>query len=180
MTERIPFGKFGKVHGVKGEVRFWPFNAETEALKVGLKLYPQATGVPEVLTIQGIRAADKSYIVQIKELVGRDAVEQLTNVECSVDRDVLPPPADDEWYQADLVGLPVLTREPNGLEPLGILTGFVETPGPFDVMVVEGPRLETRLLVLWKNDIVESVDLKEGVVLGALDTWAPEGLKLRP
>ena len=182
VSDRLPFGKFGKTHGVKGELRFWPFNPDTELLKKGLKVWVMANpklGIPEELTISSVRGTDKSIIIRVKELPYRDQIVNLTNMECSVDRDVLPPPSDDEWYQADLIGLSVFSREVTGLEEIGKITSFVDTPGPFDVMVVEGPRLSSRLLVLWKEEIVESVNLQEGLILAPLETWAPEGLELR-
>lgn len=187
MNGLIPFGKFGKTHGTQGEVRFWPYNAETEALKKGLVLVlddipRDPKGEPLVaqeLKVESVRGSDRHFILRLKYVASREDAALLTNLTCSISREVLPKTDPDEWYQSDLIGLPVFTDEAHGREEIGRVAGFIDTPGPFEVMAVEGPRLNGRVLVLWRDEIVKEVDLQTGIVLAEFASWAPEGEELK-
>jgi hypothetical protein len=65
-------------------------------------------------------------------------------------------------------------------ELIGKVTGFLDLPSQYDVMAVEGPRIDGRLLVMWKNDLVLSVSLTEGIVVAPVETWAPADFELKP
>ena len=38
-SERIKVGTFGRAHGVRGEVRFFPLNPESNLLEEGLRVF---------------------------------------------------------------------------------------------------------------------------------------------
>ncbi len=60
-------------------------------------------------------------IAAIEGVADRDAAQRLTGTRLYVERDRLPPPDEDEFYLADLVGLDAVTPEggPLGAHPRG-------------------------------------------------------------
>jgi 16S rRNA processing protein RimM len=75
-------------------------------------------------------------VARLEGVEDRDRAAALTGAVIEVDREQLPPTGEREYYQADLIGLPVRNLE--GVE-LGKVSYFLETPtGP--MMVVQGER----------------------------------------
>jgi 16S rRNA processing protein RimM len=177
MNALITYGKFGRPHGTRGELRLWPYNPETSGLKPGTKLHVTTPEGTQTVVLRSTRKTDKCLLVTLEDIRFRDQIEALVNCECSVDRHDLPAPADDEFFHHDLVGLPVFVEgDPN---PIGHVTSFLDLPSVYDVMSVEGPRIDGRLLVMWRDAIVLKVSLTEGITVAPLDTWAPEDFALR-
>lgn len=178
MDARITYGKFGRPHGTRGEVRLWPFNAHTTGLKVGTRLYVAAADGPREVVLRSSRVTDKCLLVTLEGYRFRDQLEALVNAECQVSRNDLPPPDAEEFYHSDLVGLSVFAA---GDEvPIGRITTFLDLPSPYDVMAVEGPRIDGRLLVMWRKEVVLGIDLDRGIDVAPLETWAPEDFELKP
>jgi len=75
-------------------------------------------------------------VVRLEGIEDRDRAAALTGAVIEVDRAELPPTGEREYYQADLIGLPVRNLE--GVE-LGKVDYFVESStGP--MMIVKGER----------------------------------------
>ena len=75
-------------------------------------------------------------VARLEGIEDRDRAAALTGAVIEVDRAQLPPTGEREYYQADLIGLPV--RNVEGVQ-LGKVSYFLETPtGP--MMVVKGER----------------------------------------
>jgi 16S rRNA processing protein RimM len=75
-------------------------------------------------------------VARLEGLEDRDRAAALTGAVIEVDRAELPPTGEREYYQADLIGLPVRNLE--GAE-LGKVAHFLDAPtGP--MMVVRGER----------------------------------------
>ena len=75
-------------------------------------------------------------VARLEGIEDRDRAAALTGAVIEVDREQLPPTGEREYYQADLIGLPVRNLEGVGL---GKVSYFLETPtGP--MMVVQGER----------------------------------------
>ncbi len=105
-NSRILLGVIGRPHGVRGLVHVTSYTADPADLtEYGPLTDPK--GRRFVLRWRG------QGVAEIAELVGdttvkvtdRSAAERLTNAALSIDRAQLPPPDDEEFYLADLVGL---------------------------------------------------------------------------
>jgi 16S rRNA processing protein RimM len=105
-ASRIQVGVIGRAHGVRGLVKVTSHTADPSDLTAygplsdaEGRLYAlrwKSDGVAEVSRLEGgkeIRVAD------------RTAAEKLTNTRLFIDRSVLPPAEDDEFYVTDLIGL---------------------------------------------------------------------------
>ena len=92
--------------------------------------------------LKGLKAHGDGIVVLLDEVPDRTAAEALKGTLVGAPRDMLPPPADDEFYWGDLLGLVVVNEAD---ETLGTVAGLIET-GANDVLrVVAGDGTE-RLL----------------------------------
>ena len=109
---RILMGVVGRPHGVRGLVHVTSYTNDPSALARyspliddqgrEWRLVWRAEGVAEISDAAGIRIAD------------RTAAEKLTNLRLYVSRAQLPPPDEEEYYLADLLGL--AARGADGVE----------------------------------------------------------------
>ena len=117
-------------HGVAGEVRLKLFG---EGL-AGLKRHKAFNGGK--LTLEKLRDDGKGgAIARFAGVTDRNAAEALRGTELTVPRLALPPLAEDEYYHADLIGLPCLLATG---EELGTCVA-VENFGAGDVLEIEMP-----------------------------------------
>ena len=104
--QRILLGVIGRPHGVRGLVRVHSHTADPADLAAYGPLCDEK-GRRFVLAWRGEGIAEIAEISAGTPIpiADRDAAERLTNVRLYIERDRLPPPAADEFYVADLVGL---------------------------------------------------------------------------
>lgn len=106
MTQRILVARIGAPHGVKGEVRLFPFTADPQALRDYAPL-TDAEGRRQ-FKILALRPAKEHFVARLAGIDDRTAAEALTNTDLYVPRDALPEAEDDDtFYHADLIGLGV-------------------------------------------------------------------------
>ena len=113
-------------------------------------------------------------------MIQREDAAELTNIEVFVDRDEFEDLDEGEFYQADLVGLPVRVQTADGHEVIGKVRGFLDPLSDTDIMAVTGPRIQWRLLVLMTKEIVLDMSLEDGVTIAPFDLWAPDDFELKP
>lgn len=103
---RILVGVIGRPHGVRGLVHVVSYTVDPAALADYGPLSGEA-GEKIHLTWRGAGIAALAFWRDgaWDELSGRDAAERLTNRRLYLDRAALPPPGEEEFYLADLIGL---------------------------------------------------------------------------
>lgn len=102
-------------HGVKGLVRIKTFTAEPDALARYRPLEDEQ-GAPVELEVLG--AAKGVLLARIAGIADRDAAESWKGMRLYLPRAALPEPGDEEYYHADLLGLPVELADGT---PLGLV-----------------------------------------------------------
>jgi len=103
-TDRlILVAQVGGAFGVKGEVRLTTFTAEPMAVKDYGPLL-RADGTP-ALTLTTARPDKKGVVGRAEQVKSREDAEALRGLKLYIARDTLPPPGEDEFYLADLIGL---------------------------------------------------------------------------
>ncbi len=123
MSEPLLFvAQIGGAHGVRGEVKVTTFTADPMALASYGDLRRQ-DGSPAVV-IAAARPAKGGLVCKIKGVDDRNGAEALRGLKLFIPRDVLPPPEEDEFYLADLIGLSVETAD-------GQVLGTVKTVQDF-------------------------------------------------
>ena len=164
-TSRVCVGQFAGAHGVRGLARLKPFTAIAEDVVRYGEL--ESEDAARRFAVQVVGQAKGNLIVQVAGIGDRDAAQALNGTRLYVSRDRLPAPAEDEFYHADLIGLPVVA-------PDGATLGEVRAVHDFGA----GDLLELRLgdgrseMVPFTAAVVPEVDLARGRVVVAL----PAGL----
>jgi 16S rRNA processing protein RimM len=155
MDRLILMGIIGKPHGVRGAVRVNAVCEDPDALarhelrtRAGRR-FRLAWAHENVASLQEITATGS------RPITDRNEVERLTNTELFVPRDALPPPDDEEFYFADLIGL-------QAFGPDGIALGTIATVHDFGA----GASLElsTGALIPFTKAAVPYIDLAAGHV----------------
>lgn len=110
MAERVIVAKIGAAHGVRGEVKLWPFTQDPMAVADYGPL--ETKDGARRFEIETVRVAGDHLVARLKGVADRDAAQTLTNVELYVPRDRLPAiDEDDTYYHSDLVGLDAMSED---------------------------------------------------------------------
>ncbi|MDQ8729583.1 ribosome maturation factor RimM [Bradyrhizobium sp. LHD-71] len=153
MGSRICIAKFGAAHGVRGEIRLWPFTEDP--LSVADYGPLETEDGKRRFEIAHLRAAKDHLVARIEGIDSRDQAEQLNGLELYVSREKLPATDDDEFYHADLIGLAAVSVQN---APLGRIVA-VHNFGAGDIIEIAlAGGGETKLLP-FSNAVVPTVDL---------------------
>jgi 16S rRNA processing protein RimM len=110
MTERVIVAKIGAAHGVRGEVKLWPFTQDPMAVAEYGPL--ETKDGARRFEIETVRAAGNHLVARLKGVGDRDAAQALTNTELYILRDRLPAiDQDHTYYHSDLVGLDAVSED---------------------------------------------------------------------
>ena len=96
--------------GVRGELKLTAHTADPLSLIAYSPL--RDAGGRAVLTLTAGRAHKGGLVARAREIETREDAEALRGLKLYVDRDILPPPDEEEYYLADLIGLEA--RGPDG------------------------------------------------------------------
>jgi 16S rRNA processing protein RimM len=153
-TQRICVAQIGAPHGVRGEVKLWPYTADPQSVRDYGPLETEDGAVR--FEIETLRAAKDHLVVRLKGVNDRDAAERLTNTKLFVARDRLPATdADDEFYHADLIGLAVIDTDGNALGSVGAIHNF----GAGDLVEVRPTQGASTVLLPFTEAAVPVVDI---------------------
>jgi 16S rRNA processing protein RimM len=168
-AKRLCVGIVTGPHGIRGAVRvksftadpadldaYGPVSDETGARRFGLRVTGMLKGV---------------VLVEFDGVADRNAAEALKGLRLYVDRDQLPPPDEDEFYHADLIGLSARLQDGT---VLGTVTGLYDF-GAGESVEITGAKGET-MLVPFTKAVVPMIDL----AAGRLTIVPPDGLFERP
>ena len=156
-------------HGVRGAVRLKSFTAEPEAVAGYRPLTDRSGARVFALTLTG-RAKD-ALVARIDGIDDRDAAQALKGTELFIDRAQLAAPEDeDEFYQADLIGLRAETEDGAVYGTVRAIQNF----GAGDLLEVARPDGGLELLP-FNHDVVPVVDLETGRVVVVPMQEAPAG-----
>ena len=153
MAERVRVARIGAAHGIRGEVRLWPFTQDP--MDVASYGPLETEDGARRFIIEALRPAKDFLVARLAGVSDRDTAETLTNLELFVPRERLPDIEDaDTFYHADLVGLAAVTVE--GVT-LGIVTA-IHNFGAGDIIEIAQTGGEP-LLLPFNETTVPKVDL---------------------
>ena len=155
---KICVARIGAAHGVRGEVRLWPFTEDPLAV---LRYGPLSTkdGARQ-FEVMHAREAKDHLVATLKGVATREDAERLNGIELYIARDKLPATDDDEYYHADLIGLAAVTPSD---QPLGRVLAIHDF-GAGTIIEIAPPQGPTMLLP-FTNAVVPTVDLVGGRVV---------------
>ncbi len=133
----IAVGKVSKPHGIRGELKIYPYSGQPEQFAASYEqLYLQCDGQLESLscyTVERARVQGKQVLVALKECRDRTKAESLAGCEVYVAREDLPPLDEQEYYLHELIDKQLVDQDGSTLG-----TGKrIMTAGAQDQLVVE-------------------------------------------
>jgi 16S rRNA processing protein RimM len=153
-ADRIRVARIGAAHGVRGEVRLWPFTQDPMAVAHYGPL--ETEDGARTFEIEALRPGKGFLVARLAGVAGRDAAEALTNLELFVPRDRLPPIEEaDTYYLADLVGLTAVGTDGTAIGTVSAVHNF----GAGDIVEIQPTGGGTPLMVTFTEAAVPEVDL---------------------
>jgi len=150
----ILVGVIAGPHGVRGDVKIKSFTQDP--CDIARYTLTDRTGTRRFSVKQ--RGMVRGLVVaSINAMTDRNAVEALKGQELYVSRDALPPPVDEQFYIADLIGLAAIS--PQG-ENLGRVTQVLNF-GASDILEIAAPD-GSSFMVPFTRAVVPLIDLAGG------------------
>ncbi|MET0277165.1 MAG: ribosome maturation factor RimM [Pseudorhodoplanes sp.] len=155
---RVCVAQIGAAHGLRGGVHLRSFTADPEAFASYGPLETEDRA--RRLEVESVRPAKDGFTVRFDGITKREAAEALRNVNLYVERDVLPPAEDGEFYHADLIGLRAVTAAG---EPVGDIVA-IHNFGAGDI--VELRRQDgTSTMLAFDETTVPQIDIAGGTIV---------------
>jgi 16S rRNA processing protein RimM len=158
---RICVAKIGAAHGVRGEVKLWPFTEDPMAV---LRYGPLSTkdGARQ-FEVARARMAKDHLVAALKGVATREDAERINGIELYIPREKLPATDDGEYYHADLIGLRAIGMQGDEIGKVIAIHNF----GAGDIVEIAPPQGPT-LLLPFTNAVVPAVDIAAGHVVIAM------------
>jgi len=155
---RICVAKIGAAHGVRGEVKLWPFTEDPMAV---LNYGPLSTkdGARQ-FEVARARIANDHLVASLKGIATRNDAESVNGIELYIARDKLPDTETDEYYHADLIGLRAIGERNEDIGSVIAIHNF----GAGDIIEIAPGRGPT-LLLPFTNAVVPKVDIAAGHIV---------------
>lgn len=133
---QIAVGKVAKAHGIKGEIKVYPFSGNPDDFRGYrlLTLVEKDHDLTRSYAVEQCRPLGNLVLLQLAGLSGRSTAEGLRGWEVRIDRTLLPKHGPGTFYWHELEGLSVVT---DGGRELGQVTSLLATPA-HDILVITG------------------------------------------
>ena len=155
---QICVARIGAAHGVRGEVKLWPFTEDPMAV---IDYGPLSTkdGARQFEVVRA-RVAKDHLVAVLKGIATREDAERVNGLELYIARDRLPPTEAGEYYHADLIGLRAVDAAGAAIGKVLAVHNF----GAGDIIEIAPPSGPT-LLLPFTDAVVPTVDLANGHVV---------------
>lgn len=155
----IVLGRVSAPYGIQGWVKVHVFGSDPLAL-TGLPRWwlgddPDSSESWQAVTLQDSREQGGALVARLEGVADRSAALTLKGKYVGAPREVLPPPAEDEFYWGDLIGLAVINE---GGEKLGEVNGLIESAA-HDVLVVRDGQRGVERLLPFVAAVIRRVDM---------------------
>ena len=159
-SDKVRVARIGAAHGVRGEVKLWPFTQEPTAVADYGPL--ETEDGARRFEIEALRPGKNFLVARIAGIATREAAEKLCNLDLFVARERLPPIVEgDTFYHADLVGLSVVGEDGAALGTLTAIHNF----GAGDLIEFAPTAGGEPVLLPFNEQTVPAIDLKAGRIV---------------
>lgn len=178
-VDRVLVGVIVGAHGIRGDVKVKSFTGEPEGVAAYGPVQTESGQRTFALRVKGV--AKGTVICAVKGVADRNAAEALKGTRLYLPRTALPPQQleEDEYYQADLVGLTVEMADGSGT--VGTVAAVYDFGAGdiLEVTPVDGGLTRKPVLVPFTRAVVPVVDIaaKRLVIdppAGLIDESRPE------
>ena len=166
MDKEIIIGKIVAPHGVRGDIRILPL---TEKPELFLDLEYLLLEGGKKLTVKNARFQKRMILVTTKEVTSMNEAELLRDKNIYIKAEDLPELEEDEFYVADLVGIPVYDLDGN---QIGTFKDSLST-GSNDVYIIAVPGAKD-ILVPALKEYFKEINLAEKRIVVKLPEWTEE------
>lgn len=160
MKNRVCIGKIVAAHGIKGEVKLRPEELGAEQLKK-CPTAENADGTRK-FELKVLGMISSNIRLKIKGIDDRNAAEALVGTALFVEHTALPELPQDEFYAADLIGLPVCLQTSDN--KIGEVVGFWNFGAGEIIEIRLDGHKETEMLPFTK-EYVPTIDMELGYVI---------------
>lgn len=145
-------GKIAKAHGMRGEIKIFPYSGQPENMKAyrELILVNDKGMLSHPLTVQSCKVQGKMAITRLQSITSRDKAEAIEGAGVLIARKYLPELPENEFYWHQYVGKTVADLKEQNI-------GKIETifsNGTQDIMVIRAGNQEI-LVPISKSIIVK-------------------------
>lgn len=159
MSETVAVGRVHRPHGVRGEVYVERYGEDPGVLVKGREFLVNHDKLRPTLKVASLRAGPKGrWLVRFEGVEDRDQAEEIYGWELHIDKVDLPELPADSYYNFQVIGLEVRTKD-NAV--LGKIEEVLDT-GANDVFVVRHKDREILIPVI--GQVVTKLAIKEGFV----------------
>ncbi|MEM9189193.1 MAG: ribosome maturation factor RimM [Myxococcota bacterium] len=167
----VPVGVIVRPHGVRGEVRVFPYNPSSTLLLDADEVFLIHKGGVQKTKVRSARSGPKGlFLLKLEGVNERDAAEALRDFELRVPRASFAKPAEDEWYHVDMIGGEV--KSPEG-QLLGTVVDVIRYPS-VDCFVIDTGRGRVEVPATPPYLIALDAEVPE-IVVSELDSLLPAG-----
>ena len=153
-VDRVLLGVVAAPHGVRGLVRIKSFTDDPMAVAAYGPLSDEAG--KKNYRVEALSAARGAVLARIEGVADRTAAEAIRGLRLYVERSALPATGEQEWYEADLIGLAAVGRDGRDW---GKVTAFHDF-GAGSVMEVSGGAM-----LPFTDEAVPEIDVEGGKVV---------------
>ncbi len=154
----VTVAKIGAPHGLQGDLKLHIFCQSPDDIVRFKQIYVACENQWQLLLGYRVKAQSGHYLIQFDHCHDRDQARQYVNLELAIDRVELPELAENEYYQADLIGLAVSNQQG---EYFGRVDSILET-GANDVLVIQG---EQEYLIPYLDHVVLEIELAQQKII---------------
>lgn len=157
--EYVEFGKIINTHGIKGEVKIYPYTSDFDLAIKLKKIYIGNSSLLETkdkekINLKSIKVHKNMFIAMLENIDTMDKAEKLKNKYVFKEIDGAEKLEEGVYYVKDLIGLEVYLEDK---KHFGILTDVITT-GANDVYIV-ATKSHGDVLIPAITDVVKKIDL---------------------
>jgi 16S rRNA processing protein RimM len=157
---RVLLGVVGAPHGVRGLVRIKSFTEDPMAI-ASYGALSDETG-KNAYRVEALSVVKDAVLARIEGVADRTAAEAMRGLRLYVERERLPATDEQEWYEADLVGLAAVGRDGRDW---GKVLAFHDFGAGRTMEVSGGSTSRNSVMVPFTDAAVPEIDVEGGKVV---------------
>ena len=158
MTKKIVLGTLGKAWGIKGQIKFYSANPNSDLIEHTRWVYISSGVLFSKLQIDSVQKISKSYVIQFVNISSPEQVSSYAGKELWVETSQMPKLKKDEFYVHTFLGLNVYDED----ELVGVVHQ-IENYGAGNLLHIRGTHKnnEISFYLPLREEFIESIKLAE-------------------